>query len=442
MGTDRASPGHKACPGAPRCPGGDQARWESTCRPKAYSRRTSAHRAPAPAPRGGTHRGRPTRPPATALRNAGAVPAIPPPPCRRPRPGSAPRRRTPPARRSSPCGTAGCRGRRARTARSACGPSAAAAAAPRRSRTPPWRPQDTGYPLPTAPLPNPRRPAHAAPPAPMGRGTARPPAGSPLPGPVAALRPRPPRRHCAGVGAGGSHRQLRAAPPPPHTLAPAWPRPPPAATANRGRGARPAGGPRPNRRSAPARLQLWNVGGGSRGASRRGETPARPTEGRGRRERRARQPTRQRQDCSCRAPPRPPPPPRRRLCEGRRSWGGCGGPGLGRERSGAYCPPGERPAAGPPGRRAPAGPPPVPAASSPAVWLGQRRQAEAGSRCPREDEAGLCFSHRPGRPPPSPRCRRWVQVRRDGVGLGVIGLSLFWVSRSWFDRAEHCRPVC
>lgn len=58
-------------------------------------------------------------------------------------------------------------------------------------------------------------------------------------------------------------------------------------------------------------------------------------------------------------------------------------------------------------------------------WLGQRRQAEAGSRCPREDEAGLCFSHRPGQPPPSPRCRRWVQVHRGGVGgyrpLGVLG---------------------
>lgn len=92
-------------------------------------------------------------------------------------------------RLSSPCGSAACRGLRAHTARSACGPSAAAAAAPRRSRTPPWRPQ--------APARLSVRPSAAPLPAPAtapGRGAARSP---------------PPRRvPTAGGSAWASHGRV------------------------------------------------------------------------------------------------------------------------------------------------------------------------------------------------------------------------------------------
>lgn len=116
-------------------------------------------------------------------------------------------------RLSSPCGSAACRGLRARTARSACGPSAAAAAAPRRSRTPPWRPQAPARlsvclsvrppprcrppPLPRAaePRARPRPGAFLQPAAARGRhtgGSALRPRAAPPPRPATPLPPRPP----------------------------------------------------------------------------------------------------------------------------------------------------------------------------------------------------------------------------------------------------------
>lgn len=384
--------------------------------------------------------------------------------------GQRPQEPHPRPRRSSPCGTAGCRGRRARTARSACGPSAAAAAAPRRSRTPPWRPQATGQP---------RRPIHRPPPPAC---PACPPAWPPCP-PAAAGSRRAARSHgpqsslAAGPGA-----EAASPPPPPGvcghrggrlTPASCAPRPrrpappPPPKTANRGRGARPAVGPRPNRRSAPARLQLWNVGGGYPVASRRegsGETspsppcPARPIERRGRRERRASQPTRQRQDCSRRAPPRP------RGVERVRAGGGCVRRGVlraaaaGRGSAGGAAAPAGPDSCPPRSRRAPRGLPGAVRALpllQRFVWVRRRRTASrhghaSGLRPPeglpargserrrrwKAGEAGLppvtggeCRAKRPGQPlTPTRRCRCGAQVNFSGVTVAVTGQLGFWFS--------------
>lgn len=184
-------------------------------------------------------------------------------------------------RRSSPCGSAAFRGLRARTARSACGPSAAAAAAPRRSRTPPWRPQ---APAPArqsvclsvdpsaAPLPDP------VPAAAPGRGAARSP---------------PPRRV---PSAGGSARAWPGGSPPPASRrAPATP------PANRGR-------------AAPGTGQ-WERGPRAAAAANVGVARA----ANGAAERPERRPMGQRQDCGRHAPPRPAP--------GRPQGGTRGGPG-------------------------------------------------------------------------------------------------------------------
>lgn len=169
-------------------------------------------------------------------------------------------------RRSSPCGSAACRGLRARTARSACGPSAEAAAAPRRSRTPPWRPQ--------APPPARRSVCRSVRPPPRCRTLPR--AAEPRARPRPGAFPQP--AAACGRRPGGSPlpaaRRAPATPPPP--------RPPIGGEQRRARA---------NGRAGPERPRPRNVGvaHAANGAA----------------ERRARQPMGQRQDCGRRAPPRP-----------------------------------------------------------------------------------------------------------------------------------------
>lgn len=323
--------------------------------------------------------------------------------------GQRPQEPHPRPRRSSPCGTAACRGRRARTARSACGPSAAAAAAPRRSRTPPWRPQATGQPRRPIHRPPPRLPCLPARLAPLptrgGRLTPRRPLpwAAELAGCRARRRGRVPAATTGSVRAPGraAHpRQLRAAPPPP--------RPAPAAE-DRQSGARSAAGRRAAPQSAlgPRTAPAVECGRGLprrvTTGGKRGDLPLPPVPRAANRAPGAPGATGEPANAAATRlqPPRAAPPPWRRACEGRR-WlceeGGAAGrggrPGLGRGRSGA-CRPGQLPAAEPPGTAGPPGGGASPA-PSPAVRLGppaahglpprSRQRAEAARGAPRPRE--------------------------------------------------------
>lgn len=466
-GAEGASHGPSARPGAPRCrppresrgePAGDHLLAEGPrTRPPAWHRHT---------PRGG--RGRPARPPRNAAARGGRLSRTSHPPTAS-RPGSVPRSRTPaPAaphrvaqqgvgvgglaqlaqlavpvqqRRLLPAALAHLHGGRKQRGSPA---GRSTAPPPRLPCLPAWPP------CPPAAAGSRRAARSHGPQSSLAAG----------PGAEAASPPPPPPGVCG-------HRGGRLTPascaPRPRRPAP----PPPPKTANRGRGARPAVGPRPNRRSAPARLQLWNVGGGYPVASRRegsGETspsppcPARPIERRGRRERRASQPTRQRQDCSRRAPPRP------RGVERVRAGGGCVRRGVlraaaaGRGSAGGAAAPAGPDSCPPRSRRAPRGLPGAVRALpllQRFVWVRRRRTASrhghaSGLRPPeglpargserrrrwKAGEAGLppvtggeCRAKRPGQPlTPTRRCRCGAQVNFSGVTVAVTGQLGFWFS--------------
>lgn len=228
-----------------------------------------------------------TRPP------TGGVSAIPSPPSRRLRPGTGPQEAPPTAappplltvwhsRVSGSAGSHSSLSLRSQCSSGGCSPplSHTSMAAATNGAAPPANPPPPCLPLRTrGGRLTPRRPLPWA---------AEPPAGRSPPRYRAEAASPPPAGVCG-------HRAGRATP------ASCAPRP-----------HRPAAAPRPRSRgrqsALPARLQLWNVGGDPPGASRcggRSPCPAWPMERRGRRERRARQPTRQRQDYSRCSPPRP-----------------------------------------------------------------------------------------------------------------------------------------